>query len=114
MTNRKRLAAIALTGAATLALGLVAAGPAAAINSVDCAGRSDFYADWNEGEVCFANNGSTVVHIVDVYAITSGNNNSVTRTIRMSDGSVQNVQLGVGGGAALPTSGVEIINITGR
>ncbi|WP_457032998.1 beta/gamma crystallin domain-containing protein [Kitasatospora sp. P5_F3] len=78
MALRKRLAAIALAGSATLALTVATAGPAAAIYRVDsasCDARSDFFTLWNyPPKVCFADNGSTGVGIYDVYQVNSGNN----------------------------------------
>ncbi|MEU9128058.1 beta/gamma crystallin domain-containing protein [Kitasatospora sp. NPDC048540] len=73
MGRTHRRAALALAGAAALTLALPAA-DAAAINRVNCAGRTDFVTVWNEGEVCFANLGYTDTAIYNVRDVGAGNN----------------------------------------
>ncbi|WP_035847038.1 beta/gamma crystallin domain-containing protein [Kitasatospora azatica] len=117
MTLRKRLAALALAGSAALTAGLVTASPASAIDRVDdatCGGHYDFYTVYNEGKLCFANDGSTGVAIYDVWELDSGNNTS--RTGVTQNGSSFIVNLGSWQGRQF-TNGfltVNWIDITGR
>ncbi|MFD7643925.1 beta/gamma crystallin domain-containing protein [Kitasatospora sp. NPDC059795] len=117
MALRKRITALALTGAAVLGLGVATAGPAAAIYRVDtstCNAHDDFFTLWNyPPKVCFAENGAVNVAIYEVYRVDSGNNSGYF------SGSASGSTFGVYFSAfkqygGQGTSTVSYINITGR
>ncbi|GAA1404887.1 hypothetical protein GCM10009639_51250 [Kitasatospora putterlickiae] len=119
MALRKRIAAVALAGAAAVTASVVAAGPAAAIYRVDtatCNSRSDFFTLWNyPPKVCFAENGSTSVAIYDVYEVDSGNNESYFNWYSSATGQNYTSHLYNGGWQAFnPKVKVTYINIVGR
>jgi hypothetical protein len=118
MAFNKRVGAAALAMVSALGLGLAAAGPAAAVNRVDdatCAARAaDFFSFYNEGTVCFANDGYTQIALYDVYHAYSGNNSGQYQLNASGINSYQSLGSYQWGPYYSPTVTILALNITGR
>ncbi|MFJ5836495.1 beta/gamma crystallin domain-containing protein [Streptomyces shenzhenensis] len=90
LSHRTRLSGLVTALAAVTVLAGTAT-PAQAINRVDCAGRSDFFSVFNDGEICFANAGYTDVAIYGVRLVNSGNNSGEFTMSRAINSLVQNI-----------------------